>query len=91
MQTPVGNSALRRLIFSANIPAPSTKVLQCSRKLLNAWVQQINEKDIQERRKNLSEVNKYRNQANTNAIDIEGDGIFNNKLYSGVGKNAILA
>ena len=28
MQTPVGNSALRRVLLSANIPAPSTKGLQ---------------------------------------------------------------
>ena len=86
MQTPVGNSALRRLMLSANIPAPSTKGLQNSGKLVSARVQQINEKDMQERRKTLIDINKYRNQTNPNAIDIEGDGIFNNKLYSGVGK-----
>ena len=38
------------------------------------------------RRKTLIDINKYRNQTNPTAIDIEGDGIFNNKLYSGEGK-----
>ena len=89
MQTPVGNSALRWLMLSANIPAPSTKGLQNSGKLVSARVQQINEKDMQERRKTLIDINKYRNQTNPNAINIEGDGIFNNKLYSGVGKTPL--
>ena len=40
MHTPVVNSALSQLMLSANIPAPSTKGLQNSGKLVNAQVQQ---------------------------------------------------
>ena len=80
MQTPVGNSALCQLMLSANIPALSTKCLQNSCKLVSVRVQQINEKDMQEIKKTLIDINKYRNQTSPNAIDIEGDGIFNYKL-----------
>ena len=73
-------------MLSANIPALSTKCLQNSCKLVSVRVQQINEKDMQEIKKTLIDINKYRNQTSPNVIDIEGDGIFNYKLYSGVGK-----
>ena len=69
MQKPAGNSALRQLILSANRPAPYTKGLQNSCKLVSARVKEINEKDLQEKRKTLIDVNKYRNQSNPNAID----------------------
>lgn len=86
MQTPVGNSALRRVLLSANIPAPSTKGLQKSSRRVSNSIEQQNQKDMKQRRKNLLSVHKFRNSANPNAVDVEGDGIYNNKLYSGVGK-----
>ena len=31
-------------------------------------------------------VHKFRNSDHPNAVDVDGDGLFNNKLYSGVVK-----
>ena len=86
MQTPIGNTALRKVLLSANIPAPSSKGLQKSSKFVRKSVEEQNKRDIQKRRKNLFAANIYRNEGNITAVDVEGDGIYNNKLYSGVGK-----
>ena len=86
MQTPVGNSALRKVFLSANVPAPSRAGLQNSSKYASKSVEKQNKSDMQQRCKTLLKANRYRNETNDRAIDVEGDGIYNNKLYSGVGK-----
>ena len=51
MQTPVGNSALRRVLLSANIPAPSTKGLQKTSRYVSNSIEQQNQSNMKQRRK----------------------------------------
>ena len=80
MQTPVGNSAVRKLFLSANIPPTSSKGLLKSSKHVCKSIEKQNKSNMQQRRKNLLLANKYRNETNPSAIDVDGDGIYNNPI-----------
>ena len=86
MQTPIGNASLRRILLSANVKPPSIAGMQKMSKKVSQLVEEENTKDMKARRMELMEVNKFRNTSNPAAIDVEGDGLYNNPLYSGVGR-----
>ena len=85
-QTPIGPSNVRKLCLSTNIPAPSRRGLQkCANKVCKT-IENVNKSDIKARRKTLRTINLLRGQPETE-IAVQSDGMFNNPLYSGIGKS----
>lgn len=83
--TPIGPSSVRKLCLSSNIPAPSRRGLQkCANKVCKT-IEEINKGDMKERRKSLRTINLLRGKPETE-IAVQSDGMFNNPLYSGIGK-----
>ena len=84
-QTPIGPSNVRKLCLSTNIPAPSRRGLQkCANKVCKT-IENVNKSDMKARRKTLRTINLLRGQPETE-IAVQSDGMFNNPLYSGIGK-----
>ena len=84
-QTPIGPSNVRKLCLRTNIPAPSRRGLQkCANKVCKT-IENVNKSDMKARRKTLRTINLLRGQPETE-IAVQSDGMFNNPLYSGIGK-----
>ena len=82
---PVGSDAVRTICMAANIPPPSESGMQKTANKTLDLIKAINEKDMSERRGEIKEINKLRGNV-PNVVNVEGDGMYNNPLYSGVGK-----
>lgn len=85
-QTSIGNSSLRKIMLASNIPAPSTTSMQRTGRYVHRNIEEANIEDMAERLQQAKEISNMRATSPSNAISIESDGIFNNPLYSGVGK-----
>lgn len=85
-QTPIAGEGLRKICLSANIPAPSSTCLQKSANKVCDKIKSINEADMKRRRQRLIQVNKLRGLENPNEINVQCDGMYNNNIYSGIGK-----
>ena len=84
-QTPIGTSNVRKLCLSTNIPAPPRRGLyKCANKVCKS-IENVNKSDMKARRKTLWTTNLLRGQSETE-IAVQSDGMFNNPLYSGIGK-----
>lgn len=84
-QLPIGPTSVRKMCLSSNIPAPSRRGMQtCSTKVCKA-IEKVNIGDMKTRREGLKTINRLRGRP-ANEIAIQSDGVFNNPLYSGVGK-----
>ncbi|CAG2248093.1 unnamed protein product [Mytilus edulis] len=84
-QVSMGSSGLRKILLSGNIPAPSTKGMQNSANKVNEKIEIQNVADMADIRTELKTINKMRGHPESH-IDVEGDGCYNNPLYSGIGK-----
>ncbi|KAK3104975.1 hypothetical protein FSP39_014462 [Pinctada imbricata] len=84
-QTPIGPTSLRRLLMSVHVPPPSRSAMQESANQVCDDIEAANVLDMHGRREQLKKVNRLRGDAE-NVIDIECDGVYNNKLSSGVGR-----
>ncbi|KAK3106993.1 hypothetical protein FSP39_004584 [Pinctada imbricata] len=84
-QTPIGPTSLRRVLMSVHVPPPSKAELQKSANKVCSNICEVNKLDMQRRREDLKKINKLRNEPE-HVINIECDGAYNNKLYSGVGR-----
>lgn len=82
-QTPVGPTSVQKLILGSNTPAPSATNLHKTANKVGRLTEEENKQDMQQRRANLSEINKMRGQR-PNEIAIQSDGMYNNSLWSGV-------
>jgi len=49
-------------------------------------IQHINEKNMKERRKHLIDINKLRGKKNLHSVSVQMDGMYNSRLYAGVGR-----
>ncbi|CAG2241204.1 unnamed protein product [Mytilus edulis] len=81
----MGSSGLRTILLRGNIPAPSTKGMQNSANKVNEKIEIQNVADMADIRTELKTINKMRGHPESH-IDVEGDGCYNNPLYSGIGK-----
>ena len=85
-QTPIGPTSRRKMCLSSSIPAPSRRGLQkCATKVCE-MIEKVNMSDMKTRRAGLKRINLLRGRP-VNEISVQSDGIFNNPLYSGVGKH----
>ena len=84
-QTPIGPASIRKLLISAHVPPPSRQRLQDTSSSVCEDIKAANTLDMHARREDLKKINILRGDA-SNVIDIECDGAYNNKLYSGVGR-----
>ncbi len=85
-QTPISTTSFRKIILGTNTVAPSTKGLQKRANEVLSKIKTINTNDMKERRKRLVEINKLRGSDTPEAVSLQGDGMYNNPLYSGVGR-----
>ena len=84
-QTSIGPNSVRRLCLATNIPAPSRNAMYIRAAKVCKDIERINTADMKMRRNALKKINKLRGRPETE-INIQADGIYNNSLYSGVGK-----
>ena len=84
-QTPIGPTSLRRVLMSAHVPPPSRYGLQKAANKVCSDICVVNKEDMQRRCEDLKKINKLRNEPE-HVINVECDGAYNNKLYSGVGR-----
>ena len=84
-QTPIGPSSIRRLCMGSNIPTPSRSSMHTSAGNVCKEIKMINYIDIKRQRNVVKTVNKIRGMHETDII-VQGDRIYNNSLFSGVGK-----
>ena len=82
---PVGCDAVRTLCMAMNIPPPSESGMQKSANKTSIRIQEINKLDMIKRREEIKVINEIRG-SNRNVVNVEADGMYNNPLYSGVGK-----
>ena len=83
-QSSIGNAGFRRILMT-NTPAPSTSGMQKSANKVSTAIQEENIKDMRGIQNELKMINKLRGDPE-NTVDLEGDGMYNNEKYGGVGK-----
>ena len=81
----ISTTGLQKLFLGSNIPAPSTSSMQHSANVVSEIIEEYNQKDLVQKRKLLKEINILRGD-NPNIINIQADGMYNNPIYSGMGK-----
>ena len=84
-QTPIGPSSIRKLCLSTSIPAPSRRGLQKTANKVSKVIEEVNKRDMKARRQGLKTINLLRGQP-AGEISVQSDGVFNNALYSGIGR-----
>ena len=77
-QLPIGPNSIRRLCLGSNIPASSAGK-PCKE------IERINKIGMKSQRNVVKTVNRIRDMPE-NEITVQADGIYNNSLFSGVGK-----
>ena len=82
---PVGPDAIRTMCMATNIPPPSGSGMQKAANKTLELIKVINEKDMSRRREEIKTINEVRGNKR-NVVSVEGDGMYNNPLCSGVGK-----
>ncbi|CAC5371163.1 unnamed protein product [Mytilus coruscus] len=85
-QTPIAYTGIQKIFLSGNILAPTTSSLQRRANTVMKQIEQINKQDMKRRRNDIIEINKLRGKENPHAISVQMDGMYNNPLYSGVGR-----
>lgn len=84
-QTPIGPSSVRKICLSTSIPAPSRRGLQNCANKVSKEIEKVNKNDMKARRQGLKTINILRGRP-AGEISVQSDEIFNNPLYSGIGK-----
>ncbi|KAK3106329.1 hypothetical protein FSP39_017781 [Pinctada imbricata] len=84
--SPIGPTSLRRICLSTNMPAPSSKGLQLAANKVGKAIVEENKKDMRRRSQRLKQINILRGIQTPENIHVQSDAVYNNPLYSGVGK-----
>ena len=84
-QTPIGGSSLVHLLAGGNIGGPSRRGLANSCKMAGDVIVSENKADMSMRLQQLKKLNRWQGRPE-NEIPVQIDGVYNNNLYSGVGK-----
>ena len=85
-QTPIASTSLRKIILSGNMQVPAASSLQNTANKVMKRIKQVNTKDMQRRREEIVEINRLRGKDNPESVSLQMDGMYNNPLYSGVGR-----
>ncbi|XP_045199019.2 uncharacterized protein LOC123553351 [Mercenaria mercenaria] len=84
-QTPIAASSLTKILAGGNIKPPSKRgITHMKRKVRNTIISE-NKRDMSERIQQLKKINKLKGRPETH-IAAEVDAVYNNSLYSGVGR-----
>lgn len=86
LKTPIGNESLRQILMASNIPAPCISSMAKASHSVGTKVVQTNQTDMSVIRQDLRKLNILRGKRDPSTIAVEGDGRYNNPLYSGGGK-----
>ena len=82
-QTSVAGSAVRRMLTAMSTPSPSMKSLQSTTNICGEIMFDSNQRDMQEKRKKVKDVQEYRGLDRDSPIAVEGDRQYNNPLSHG--------
>ena len=82
---PISTTSLRLICSCLHIPPPSVNGCQKTSNKVADSIVDTNESDMHTKREQLKEINRIRG-ADSNIINIQSDGMYNNALYSGIGK-----
>lgn len=85
-KTPIAAAGFIRICLSTNLPAPSARGIQNTCNKVLPKIEEINKKDMNMRREKLKQIQTRDGKRNPNVINVQSDGMYNNNLYSGVGK-----
>lgn len=85
-QTPIGNLNMRKLCLSANLPAPSASGMQKKASQISKIIENENKKDMKKQLQHAKKIHQIAQGTSDSSIPMEGDGCYNNPLYSAVGK-----
>lgn len=84
-QTPAAATSVHKMFLGGNITAPSMRgMYKCASKV-SGLIEKCNKADMKDRRQELKKLNRWRNLPE-NQIPVQSDGMYNNSLYSGVGR-----
>ena len=84
-QNMIANTALSQVLACANIMPPHNKSMQKQANKVGEVLTELNEQDMEKQRQTISKIQEYRGRRNE-PIAAEGDGRYNNSLFSGGGK-----
>ena len=84
-QTTISATSLNKILLSAGLDAPSVPGLQKTANKVNPIIENANQQDMKSRRKLIKKINLYKNKPE-NQVSGECDGVYNNSLYSRVGR-----
>lgn len=84
--SPLGVEGVRTVLLSGGIPVPSVNSMQKAGICVSDITADLNEKDMEERRKKLVELNEIRGFDKSHPVSTSGDGRYNNRLESGAEK-----
>lgn len=85
-QTPIASSSMRKIILSGNMQAPAASSLQRRANKVLKNIVDVNKMDLRKRKNEIIEINRLRGKEDPNTISVQMDGMYNNPLYSGVGR-----
>lgn len=83
--TPISTSSFQKLCLSCNIPCPSSSGMQYTSNKVSEKIQEAGVEDLRHQRQLLKTVNVLRGDE-PSTINVQADCVYNNALYSGVGK-----
>lgn len=90
-QSMISNTACRRILMSAHIPAPCMSAMQKNTNTVHEKIVRLNESDMSTRRRQLHANNELLDLPRDAPIRVEADGRYNNSLQSGAGKTLFQA
>lgn len=85
-KTPMAAAGYIRLCLSTNLPPPSARGIQDACNKILPEIEEINKNDMKMRREKIKDIQRQNGKSNPNVINAQSDGMYNNNLYSGVGK-----
>ncbi|CAC5391353.1 unnamed protein product [Mytilus coruscus] len=75
-----------RLCLSTNLPPPSARGIQDACNKILPEIEEISKNDMKMRRERLKDIQQQNGKSSPHIINAQSDGMYNNNLYSGVGK-----
>lgn len=84
--TSISTTATRIILAALNMPAPSASGMQRNANTVGNVIVQTNQSDMIRIRSQLKDQNVLRGLEHDSPINVEGDGRYNNPLYSSLGK-----
>ena len=87
--SPIEYTSFRKILLYCNIPALSASSLQKRANKVVCEIQNINEKTMKGRRKQLLDINKHKDKNNPHSVSVQMYRMYNSRLYIGIGHTPI--